>query len=187
MLSAEETERAHRVWTDPAGAIRIRLDLTLGAAVVRVYTRLDRDALRPCRAALDDALAIAAQGVVIDLLGLPEATPVTVAFLGCIRRYVHARGATLILAAAPPALHTLMDHAHVSPLYTFRPNAIAALGTLRCLTPATPGPSRPADEPGGVDVPEDGVAACCVDCLDCPSGGSRIRPGRGRRRTRATG
>lgn len=158
-------------WVDATGTVRARLDTWVGTAVVRIVAELDRHALGPCREALDHALGSSPVGVVVDLGEMREVTSTSIAFLGCMRRYLQARHRELVLANTPTGLQEAMDRVHVLPLYVFAATtseAVALLGTRAARRPAVV-----VDASAGAD---DGVRpgrdrsttpACCVGCLDC--------------------
>lgn len=159
-----------RSWSDATGVVRARLDNVLHTPVVRIVAELDRHALRPCRQALDQALAASPLGVVVDLSLTREATPITVAFLGCMRRYVHARGGELVLLSVPVRLRDALDRVHVLPLYLLAATAPQAVALLRSCTTCRPAPVTHAAIRDDGDQAFPGRAsgpACCVGCLDC--------------------
>ena len=155
-------------WVDASGAVRARLDTIGGTPVVRVVAELDRHALRPCREALDQVLASSPAAVVVDLEATREATSITMAFLGCMRRYVQARGSDLVLVSAPADLREAMDRAHVLPPHVFTDTTAEAVEVVKARAPHRPAAAvnAPAegDRPGRRRAPGPG---CCVGCLDC--------------------
>jgi anti-anti-sigma regulatory factor len=158
-------------WSDATGKVRARLDTVGETPVVRVVAELDRHALRPCREALDQALGSSPAGVVVDLGGTRDTTSITIAFLGCMRRYLQARGSDLVLAGAPDGLWEVMDRVHVLPLYAFEATATQAVAAVKARAARRPAvdvnlTTRTGDGGAGSRDRDPGPR-CCVGCLDC--------------------
>jgi len=104
------------VWAAPGGRAVVCVRPVGGVMVVQVRGRLDVALVQPVRAALDVATA-GAGAVVVDLALVAPAAPAAVAFLGGLRRYVLARGCSVMFAAVPEPLLAAMRRAGVRAFY----------------------------------------------------------------------
>lgn len=104
-------------WAAKEGTVQVHLDLTAPVPVLRIAGRLDRDAIRPCREALDWARRTHGSTVVMDLSRVTTSGHDTIPLLGVMRRFLAVGGVGMRLVRVPPELEAAMREIGVWSLY----------------------------------------------------------------------
>ena len=116
------------------GACDASTEVVQGLSVVRVSGELSAASLGPCRRALDTALRLRPNAVLLDLHDVGAVGSV-VPVLGLLRRYVARRGSAFCLVAPPAEVTRALVTAGVADVYRVVPSIVEAVQTF-----SSPGP-----------------------------------------------
>ncbi|HEY6794132.1 MAG TPA: hypothetical protein VI248_05570 [Kineosporiaceae bacterium] len=108
--------------------------LVRDVAVVSLIGGLGAHTVPVCRTAVEEALASAPVGLVLDLRRTVYA-PESVAVLGMLRRYLARRGTPLWLAGAAPRLQGELRRTGVLDCYQVTPTVAAAIRAAALVVP----------------------------------------------------